>query len=395
MKKICILLFLFVFFNGASFGEDYRTKGMISKKKTELNSVKKKIRAKKRKIDAFAKREHSIISELNRKEKSLSDENMEVQSIAGSIEEVKKEIMSADSRISKLEKNMEICDSRVKEHLIEMYKKREPRFTDVLFASQSHNDILQNRKSMGVIIHHDLKMMREYGNDLSAVKKKKEELHTDEKRLAFIKEEKERLQSEITRNIAKKAEILKTIRKNKRANMALLKKLKRNSKKLQSMVEKLDRKMSRKAKKEKTARKEYGFAGLMGKLETPVPGKVLPLFGKKENPLLNTFTFGKGVDILAPMGSEIRAVYDGEVLYSDWFNGYGKIIIIDHGNSYYTLFAHASELLKRVGDRVTKGEVVALVGDTDSTKGPHLYFEIRHHGKPQDPVKWLAMPVER
>ena len=69
--------------------------------------------------------------------------------------------------------------------------------------------------------------------------------------------------------------------------------------------------------------------------------------------------------------------------------GYGNIIIIDHGGSYYSLSAHVSKIFKRVGERVEGGEVIALAGDTGSLKGNCLYFELRHHGKPLNPLKWL------
>ena len=99
--------------------------------------------------------------------------------------------------------------------------------------------------------------------------------------------------------------------------------------------------------------------------------------------------FQKGIEISAKQGKEIKAIYGGKVLYADWFKGYGNIVIIDHGDSYYSLSAHLSKILKRTGDRVEAGEVIALAGDTGSLKGPCLYFELRHHGKPLNPLHWL------
>jgi septal ring factor EnvC (AmiA/AmiB activator) len=130
-------------------------------------------------------------------------------------------------------------------------------------------------------------------------------------------------------------------------------------------------------------------------LPRPVEGRILSTFGKNENPQFHTFTVQKGIEIEAPLGAEIHAVYDGRVLYADWFKGYGKILIIDHGEGYYTLSGHASALLKNVGEDVRTGEAVALVGDTGSLRGPCLYFEIRQRGKPLDPTEWLAQAKAR
>ncbi|MCK5138313.1 MAG: peptidoglycan DD-metalloendopeptidase family protein, partial [Thermodesulfovibrionia bacterium] len=131
------------------------------------------------------------------------------------------------------------------------------------------------------------------------------------------------------------------------------------------------------------------FEALKGKLLFPLSGKIISFYGNHTDPQLNTVIFQKGIEISAKQGQEVRAIYEGTVLYADWFKGYGNIIIIDHGGSYYSLSAHVSKLFKSVGERVEAGEVIALAGDTGSLKGNCLYFELRHHGKPLNPLKWL------
>jgi septal ring factor EnvC (AmiA/AmiB activator) len=95
------------------------------------------------------------------------------------------------------------------------------------------------------------------------------------------------------------------------------------------------------------------------------------------------------VDIEAPQGTDVDAVYAGNVIYTGWFKGYGNLIIVDHGNEYVTLYAHVKEILVKEGDDVRQGERIATVGDTGSLAGPRLYFEVRYQGKPQDPEQWL------
>jgi septal ring factor EnvC (AmiA/AmiB activator) len=130
-----------------------------------------------------------------------------------------------------------------------------------------------------------------------------------------------------------------------------------------------------------------------GNLNLPVRGEVIATFGRKRHPEFNEYVFQKGIEIQAPIGEPILAVEAGKVVFSGRFTGYGKLIILDHGSGYFTVYAHASELLKKEGDSVKKGETIALVGDTDSIKGPYLYFEVRKDGKPEDPLLWLAKGV--
>ena len=121
----------------------------------------------------------------------------------------------------------------------------------------------------------------------------------------------------------------------------------------------------------------------------PVKGKIVNLFGPHKNKKLNVVNFQSGIEIKADRGEPIRAVFDGQILYATWFKGYGNMIIIDHGENYYTVYAHAEELFASKGDTIDRGDVVATVGDSGSMIGPSLHFEVRHHGKPVDPLKWI------
>ena len=96
-----------------------------------------------------------------------------------------------------------------------------------------------------------------------------------------------------------------------------------------------------------------------------------------------------GLFVRAPRGEPIRSVFRGNVIFAEWFKEYGKVMIIDHGEHYFSLIAHADQLLKGVNDTVETGEVIATVGRSGALKVPGLYFEIRHHGSQVDPLQWL------
>jgi septal ring factor EnvC (AmiA/AmiB activator) len=95
------------------------------------------------------------------------------------------------------------------------------------------------------------------------------------------------------------------------------------------------------------------------------------------------------LSISASSGSEIKAIYEGTVIFADYFKGFGNMVIVDHGGGYFSLYAHASQLAKKVGAEVARHETIGAVGDVDSSKGSMLYFEIRHQGKPVDPAGWV------
>lgn len=127
------------------------------------------------------------------------------------------------------------------------------------------------------------------------------------------------------------------------------------------------------------------FAKLKGKLAWPVDGKVRRLYGRNK-PLSNLRW--QGVVIEAKSGSQVMAVSHGRVAFADWLRGLGNLIIIDHGNSYLSLYGHNESLFKGAGEWVEAGEVISSIGSSGGQKKPGLYFEIRKKGKPQNPTGW-------
>ncbi|MFQ5543500.1 MAG: murein hydrolase activator EnvC family protein, partial [Nitrospiria bacterium] len=131
------------------------------------------------------------------------------------------------------------------------------------------------------------------------------------------------------------------------------------------------------------------FSKERGRLEWPKGGKVASLFGRQKHPKFDTMIYRKGIEIAPSRGSEVRSVYDGTIVYADWFRGYGLVIIIDHGENYYSLYAHLNKVLVSVGDMVKKERMIGEVGKTGLSRDPKLYFEIRHEGEPVNPLVWL------
>ena len=137
-----------------------------------------------------------------------------------------------------------------------------------------------------------------------------------------------------------------------------------------------------------TENRGKSFGDLRGRLQVPVSGKMIGRFGADR---ASGGTTWKGVFIRSPSGEEVRAVADGEVVYSDWLRGFGNLIIIDHGGDYLTVYGNNEALFKSMGERVASGDVIAAVGDSGGNPESGLYFEIRHQGRPQDPLDWVRL----
>jgi murein hydrolase activator len=130
------------------------------------------------------------------------------------------------------------------------------------------------------------------------------------------------------------------------------------------------------------------FSALRGTLRLPVRGELTRRFGA---PRGAAGTEAKGVFIRAPEGQPVRAIAAGQVVYADWMRGFGNLLILDHGESYLSIYANNESLLKQLGDAVGPGEPIATTGSSGGNEETGLYFEIRHLGRPFDPLSWVKL----
>ncbi len=121
----------------------------------------------------------------------------------------------------------------------------------------------------------------------------------------------------------------------------------------------------------------------------PVDGRLESYFGKRTDPFSGEPALHAGVDIIAPAGTPVRAAADGVVLHAQFVNGYGRLVIIDHGNGLETYYAHLSRFAVVPGQEIRQGEIIGAVGSSGRVTAPHLHYEVRRYGTPQNPSPYL------
>jgi septal ring factor EnvC (AmiA/AmiB activator) len=368
----------------------------------ELKGVKQEIRAKKQLISKTRKVEAVVsteLQEINRnlvqKESDLGRLDRDLKGVESSLERTGREIVRVTDEANRKKQEIE-------RRLASLYKAGELGALRMFFSAESFPQMAENIRYMSSILDHDKKIFAEYDQKIVELRKLKVELERDAAKKSRIKEGIAEKKLEIEHEKTKKAAILVKVRQDRSSYEKSLKELQANAARLQTMLERLDalsrRKLSSRHEKPGSRPKplaelppvpDRGFATQKGRMSLPVRGEVVETYGKHKHPEFNSYTFSKGVSISAGAGSDIKSIYDGSVIFADYFKGYGNMIIIDHGGGYFSLYAHASKILKKVGADVARNEIVATVGDTDSSRGPLLYFEIRHQGKPVDPAEWV------
>ena len=359
----------------------------VNEFKKKAQDIDREIEASEAKIRKFSQKEADIISTLNQVDLALNKSRKQITSLGREIAALDEKIADTARASEELIQKIKANEQYMAKRMVALYKLNWLGKFQLMASATSLNELLQRKTAIARILAYDEKVMSQIMDNRRSLEIMRSQLHAqrDEKRRRA-----ERYQQEIDRMAAertKRSKLLAYVRKEMSAQQATVESLKQAALELDEKIQNLGVGVTG------TATDEYfedkPFQAYKGLLKMPVKGKIVSLFGKFKNTRYDVLNFRSGIEIQTERGEPIQAVYRGKILYADWFKGYGNMIIIDHGNSYYTVYAHIEEVFKTTGDVVESGEVMATVGDTGSMTGPKLYFEVRHHGKPLDPMQWL------
>ena len=370
--------------------------------KDELSGVKREIKAQKqlitktRKVEAVISTElQEILRNLEQKESDLGRLSRDLRGVESSLDRTGREIQKVTEEANR--KRMEI-----ERRLSSLYKAGEIGALRMLFSAESFPQLAENIRYMKSILENDKRIFVEYNQKIDQLKNLKADLERNALKKERIMTGIEQKKLEIEEEKSRKAAFLGKVRQDRKSYETSLKELQANASRLQAMITRLDalsrRKLPSRHGKPGARLKplaelppvpDRGFASQKGRMNLPVRGEILESYGKHKHPEFNSFTFSKGLSINASSGTEIKVIYEGTVIFADYFKGFGNMIVVDHGGGFFSLYAHASRLAKKVGAEVARHESIGVVGDIDSSKGSMLYFEIRHQGKPVDPAEWV------
>ncbi len=359
----------------------------IEEIKKRAKDIDREIEKGKVKIQKFTHREADIIQRLNQVDLMLNQSRKRIYALGREMTLIEKKITATTMASEGFKQQIKASEPYVASRIVALYKLNWLGQFHILASAESLHELLLRKTAIERILTYDQKVIKALVDNQSSLKKVQAQLesHRDVKRQRAAEYQKqiERMANER----AKRTALLSRVRKEKSAQLLAIESLKEAARNLDHKINNLSTQLASLDPNEYSGGEP--FQAYKGLLKMPVKGKIISLFGKYKNTRFNTLNFRSGIEIQTERGEPIQAVYAGKILYADWFKGYGNMIIIDHGASYYTVYGHIEEAFKTAGDVVEAGEVMATAGDTGSINGPKLYFEIRHHGKPLDPVQWL------
>jgi septal ring factor EnvC (AmiA/AmiB activator) len=393
-KKILFMLTALLLLFGAidARGADHHPIGIVSV--AEIDDLHKREKHISREIEkgrqdvaAFTRRESDIIKRLNQVELALNTSRKRAADLKREVERLGHMIDQASTASEELRKRIHANEEYVSGRLVALYKMNRLGKFHLPASAESMNEFIQRKSALERILAYDEKIRRDLVKNQAELKTMLKRLDAHKALKSARAAEYQKQTGLMSQERSTRTKLLVDIRKQKALELAAIDALTQAANELGRRIKLLATEKSQTVPDKNAS--QLSFSAHKGLLIMPVNGKIINLFGPYKNPKYNITNFRSGIDIKTDHGEPIRSVFKGKVIYSNWFKGYGNMIIIDHGSSYYTVYAHMEETFKFKGDEVDAGEVIATVGDTGSMTGAKLYFEVRHHGKPMNPLKWL------
>ena len=371
----------------------------------ELRDLKSRIEAIQKRLATAEESRTEAVDALRASEKSISDANRAVTELNEHSRNAGARLVELRREIERLEAGLKAQGASLGDVLYRQYAAGRPDTLAVLLNGRDPNAIARNLHYMTYIARAQAALIATLRADLARAQALATEAESKAAELAVATAEKARQRKRLEREQRARAQALTRIARDIAQQQREIGNLKKDEARLTTLVDQLARLIARAPKSRSAgeararveprrrndrvpepARDEGPFAQLKGRLALPVRGELTSRFG---SPRQDSGVVWKGVFIAARGGEEVRAVAGGRVVFSDWLRGFGNLLIVDHGDSYMSLYGYNETLYKQVGDVIRRGERIATVGNSGGQADSGLYFEMRHEGRPFDPMSWV------
>lgn len=360
----------------------------IEKERKTLDQLKDQIEEKRKQADEAGKKRDSVLQGLQSLDERLVEYRQAHQDII-------RKLGKKDQEIETLTRQMSILQDRIDERRDAILARLRIQYMEgrlghwkTLLASDSYGDFQRRLQYLSAVSERDYALMGTFRADVDQMQQAERQREIARVGMLAYKQSTEKHLTDIKSLKKQKRIYLTNITHEKESYERALQELERSASRVDSLLRELENR--RRAAMVRPPVAGSLPRGLKGLLPWPAEGDIVTFFGRQKHPTFNTYVQRKGIEIRTPEGSAIHAVMPGTVVYADWLKGYGLVIIIDHANGFFSLYAHASKILTIVGAQVTAGQAIGETGDTGMTGENTLYFELREGADPVDPLQWLS-----
>ena len=376
MKKLnhrvvlSMVLILVVLITSVAFANDE-----LKKKERELEELNQQIKE----LDASIESNKNLQNDTNVKIKNVQTS---IRALEAEIEVLNKDIADTEASIVLKTEELEAAEVKIAEknlllndRLRVMYKTGTVGYIEVLFGAEDFTDLLSRIDMIQMVVVHDQNLIQSLKEQRDIIEEKKIELENYKQQLLGLFATKLTKQDELTVALNRLIAYKTDLRQDEIAMKEMEDEFLKQADQLTEYIKKL----------------ELAAVYVGGEMMWPVPGyySISSLFGNRLHPISKEYRMHTGIDVETPRRTPLVAAQTGTVVFANWFAGYGKAIIIDHGGGYTTLYGHLDVISVKVGQVVVKGEGIGQTGNTGYSTGPHLHFEVRMNGDYVDPLTYV------
>jgi len=359
-----------------------QSKASLDQKLKQTNTKRYYFLQKKKQADLQLRSERN---KLNSNQQRLETAQSKLRATTQQYNALSANLSSMELQLNTAIEEFKEVDAQMKNRIRQAYKYQRSGMVELLFSSTDINSFLDTLYFEKIVIKEDYKKMQAIKAKADHIAELKAQVQAQkrlvEASLKDINDQKITIQNSIAENKS----MIEKLNKDKNYYERSERELARQSASIQNMIENLTRRNARPgAPQVKVASSGFIY---------PISGPITSPFGWRTHPIFKSRIFHSGIDIGGPNGGAIKASNDGRVIYSGWYGGYGKVVILDHGvingKPITTLYGHMSAINVHNGQDVKKGQTIGREGSTGYSTGPHCHFEVRVNGKPTNPLNYI------
>jgi len=358
------------------------SKSSLDQKLRQTNNKRHYFQEKKKQADLKLRTERNKLSNnqqrLERAQRELTVTTQRYSSLQTNLQ-------SMERQLDKAIVDFRNTDMQMKARIRQVYKHQRTGMFELILSTTDVNTLMDMFYFEKIIIQEDYKRMQSLKAKADEIAVLKAQVERQKRMVEASIRDINSQRSALQGSIAENKNMIERLNKDKSYYERSERELARQSASIQSMIESLTRKNS----KSGGSRVIVSSAGFI----KPIAGPITSPFGYRVHPIFKSRIFHSGIDIGGPNGGAIKASNDGKVIYSGWYGGYGKVVILDHGivngSPITTLYGHMSAIGVSNGQMVKKGQTIGREGSTGYSTGPHCHFEVRVNGKPTNPMNYI------
>ena len=352
----------------------------LGARQEELKKIYSELRKHKEELRLTKEQEQDVLSRLTRINKELRRTEGELNYAQNRINLNERRINQLALALAEDERQLKLRSEMLSERTKEVYKTGGTNYLELIFSAHTLADFINRSYFLERILTRDIKLIKEIQEEHERVEKNKLELEDTTSEIKVLARVIERKKSVIASRAEEKKQIYDALKERRKEYESRIAELEESSQQIEKMIKRIIAERSRK-----------GIAAPKGTgvMVWPLYGRITSRFGYRRHPYWGGVHMHTGLDIASSYGDAVKCADSGEVIFSGWWDGYGKAVIIDHGRGLSTVYGHLSRIYVQQNQVVDKGQVVGLVGNTGYSTGPHLHFEIRQNGTPVNPMRYL------